>query len=151
MAQQLLPSPSQSDDPLTESFGCCGVIASLLFASLLVTAVVALAVVLVSGPPDRWQGLADANMHPLALITDPHQPQTVYVGTEQGQILITHNGGKDWQEAHAGLPTNTPISALTLLSDGTKILAGTSMGAYASTDGGKPGAARVQASPLTPS
>ncbi|HET8908543.1 MAG TPA: hypothetical protein VFN11_16430 [Ktedonobacterales bacterium] len=135
MAQQL--SPSSSDDSLTDSSGCCGVIASLLFASVLVIAAIAVGFVLVSGPSDRWQGIADSTAHPLALITDPRHPQTVYVGTEQGHVLISHDGGQNWQEAHAGLPLHTPISALALLPDGTRILAGTSKGTYLSSDEGK--------------
>lgn len=98
---------------------------------------ITLGIVLVSGSPDRWQGIADSNAHPLTLITDARHPQTVYAGTEQGHVLITHDGGQSWQEAHEGLPPNTPISALALLPGGTQILVGTSKGAYLSVDGGK--------------
>ncbi|MGE5334113.1 MAG: WD40/YVTN/BNR-like repeat-containing protein [Nitrososphaerota archaeon] len=135
MAQQISPSPT--NDSLTESSGCCGVVASRLLAGVLLIAAIALGITLVSGPPDRWQGIADANMHPLTLITDPRHPQTVYAGTEQGHILISHDAGQNWQEAHTGLPANTPVSALALLPDGTQMLAGTSKGAYLSADGGK--------------
>jgi photosystem II stability/assembly factor-like uncharacterized protein len=137
VAQRFLKSPSPSDDSISKSSGCCGVVAGLLLMSTLVIAAITLGYVLVSGPPDRWQGIADSNAHPLTLIIDPRQPQTVYAGIEQGHILITHDAGQNWQEAHAGLPTNTPISALALLADGTQILAGTSKGAYLSVDGGK--------------
>jgi photosystem II stability/assembly factor-like uncharacterized protein len=135
MAQQFSTSPSEA--PLTESFGCCGVIARLLLASVLAVAAITLGIVLVSGPPDRWQGIADSNMHPLALITDPRHPQTVYAGTEQGRILISHDGGQTWQETRQGLPSATPVSALALLPSGTELLAGTSKGAYRSADSGK--------------
>jgi photosystem II stability/assembly factor-like uncharacterized protein len=135
MAQQVSISPS--DDSLKGSSGCCGVVASLLLVSVLVMAAIALGIVLVSGPPDRWQGIADSNAHPLTLVTDAHRPQTAYAGTEQGHILITHDGGQTWQEAHEGLPTNTPISALALLPDGMQMLAGTSKGAYLSVDSGQ--------------
>jgi photosystem II stability/assembly factor-like uncharacterized protein len=135
MAEQFSPSPSEA--PLTESFGCCGVLARLLLASVLAIAAMALGLVLVSEPSDRWQGIADSNMHPLALITDSRHPETVYAGTEQGRILITHDGGRTWHETQAGLPANTPISALVQLPDGRQILAGTSKGAYRSEDGGE--------------
>jgi photosystem II stability/assembly factor-like uncharacterized protein len=108
-----------------------------LLVSVLVIAAITLGIVLVSGPPDRWQSITDSNAHPLTLITDPHRPQTAYAGTEQGHILITHDGGKTWQEVHEGLPANTPVSALALLPDGTQILAGTSKGAYLSVDSGQ--------------
>ena len=136
MAQQLSTSPPPSNDSLTESSGCCGVVASILLASVLLIVAITFGYVLVSGPPDRWQGIADSAAHPLTVITDPHHPQTVYAGTEQGHVLITHDAGQNWQETHVGLPTNTPISALALLADGTQILAGTSKGAYLSADGG---------------
>jgi photosystem II stability/assembly factor-like uncharacterized protein len=135
MAEQFGASPLEAS--LTESFGCCGVIARLLLASVLAIAAMTLGLVLVSGPPDRWQGIADSNMHPLALITDSRHPETVYAGTEQGRILITHDGGQTWHETGAGLPANTPVSALAQLPDGSQILAGTSNGAYRSADGGQ--------------
>lgn len=134
MAQQ--PSGPPSGDPLLESAGCCGLIARLIGVGVLVVALATLGLLLLTGPPDRWQGIADPNVHPLALIIDPSHPRTVYVGTEQGQVLISRDGGQSWREAHQGLPQATPISALALLPNGTGLLAGTSKGAYVSTDGG---------------
>ncbi len=144
MAQQGAGPPA--GDPLLESAGCCGVMARLVGAGALMVAMVVLGLLLVSGPPERWEGIADPNAHPLALVVDPVQPQTVYVGTEQGRFLISRNGGRTWQETSQGLPANTPISALALLPGGTPtgagttgsaaLLAGTSKGLYRSSDGG---------------
>lgn len=134
MAQQV--AGSQADDPLLESTGCCGVIASVVGLVVLISALFALGLVLFSGPPDRWQGIADSSAHPLALVSDPRHPQTIYAGTEQGHVLISRNGGQSWQEERQGLPQNTPISALALLPAGSQLLAGTSKGAYLSEDGG---------------
>lgn len=128
---------SQTGDPLFESAGCCGVIARTLGVVVLLSTLIVLGFVLFTGPPDRWQGIADASAHPLALISDPRDHQTMYVGTEQGHILISHDGGQSWQEEHQGLPQNTPISALAFLPRGSQLLAGTSKGAYLSMDGGK--------------
>ncbi|HEX6541512.1 MAG TPA: hypothetical protein VF040_07135 [Ktedonobacterales bacterium] len=60
---------------------------------MLLIAAITPGVVLFTGPPDHWQGIADINMHPLTLITDPRQPQMVYAGTEHGYILISHDAG----------------------------------------------------------
>ena len=128
---------SQADDALFESAGCCGVIARALGIVVMLSVLIVLGFLLFTGPPDRWQGIADASAHPLALISDPRHPQTMYAGTEQGHILISHDGGQNWQEEHQGLPQNTPIRALTILPDGSRLLAGTSKGAYLSVDGGK--------------
>jgi hypothetical protein len=127
MAQQRAGPPS--GDPLLESAGCCGLIARVLGAGLLVAAIATLGILLVTGPPERWQGIADATEHPLALLTAPQHPETVYAGTEQGHVLISHDGGQRWQVSLQGLPQATPISALALLPSGTQLLAGTSKGA----------------------
>ena len=134
MARQL--AGPAAGDPLSESAGCCGLLARFVGVVILVIALATLSFLLVTGPSDRWQGIADPNVHPLALLVDPDHPQTVYVGTEQGQVLISQDGGQNWREAHQGLPATTPISALALLPDGRGLLAGTSKGAYVSADGG---------------
>lgn len=135
MAQQLAGRP-QPSDPLYESAGCCGLMVRLLGVGILVAAMATLGVLLVTGPPERWQGIADATEHPLALLTVQRNAQTVYAGTEQGHILVSHNSGQSWQESDQGLPLATPISALALLPSGTQVLAGTSKGVYLSSDRG---------------
>jgi photosystem II stability/assembly factor-like uncharacterized protein len=86
--------------------------------------------------PDRWQGIADPNEHPLAIVTDPHDARTVYLGSEQGHMLRSHDGGQTWVERHEGLPQTTPISALALLPDGTSLIAGVGDQVYLSADSG---------------
>lgn len=135
MAQRRSGRP-QPSDPLYESAGCCGLIARVLGAGLLVAAIVTLGVLLATSPPERWQGIEDATEHPLALLTSPRHTETVYAGTEQGHVLISRDGGQRWQAASKGLPQATPISAFALLPGGTQLLAGTSKGAYLSSDGG---------------
>lgn len=120
-----------------ESAGCCGVVARLLIMGALVVSMAVMAVLLVMQPPERWQGAADPAAHPLAIITDPQRPLTVYVATEQGRALISHDGGANWAVTTRGLPASTPISALTLLPGGNALLAGTSAGAYLSMDQGQ--------------
>jgi photosystem II stability/assembly factor-like uncharacterized protein len=137
MPWQSSASPTlPADEPLLGSAGCCGVIARVLGATALVVALAVLGLLLVMGDPNRWQGIADPAAHPLALVSDPKYPQTLYLGTEQGHVLISHDGGQSWREQHQGLPPATPISALALLPNGTQALAGTSKGAYLSADGG---------------
>lgn len=128
---------SQTGDPLFESAGCCGVIARSLGVFVLLGTLIVLGFVLFSGPPDRWQGIADSSAHPLALISDPRHPQTIYAGTEQGHVLISPDGGQSWQEQGQGLPQNAPVSALALLPHSSQLLAGTSKGPFLSLDGGK--------------
>jgi len=134
MAQQQAGSPV--DDPTAGSIGCCGVVVGMLGIVSLITALIALGFTLFTYPPDRWQGTADPNVHPLAIVVAPTHPQTVYIGTEQGSILISRDGGQSWREAHQGLPPATPISSLALLPGANQLLAGTSNGAYLSLDGG---------------
>lgn len=123
-----------------ESAGCCGVIARLLGIGVMVGALGVIVILLVSQPPERWQGAADSTAHPLTLITDPQRPRAVYVATEQGRVLISQDGGQSWKATSQGLPASTPISALALLPGAKQargLLAGTSAGAYLSLDGGQ--------------
>lgn len=135
MARQA--AESWSGDAPHESAGCCGVIARLFGIGVLVVALAVVAFLFMTEPPNRWQGAADSSAHPLALIIDPQRPQTVYVGTEQGRILISHDSGQSWEATSQGLPANTPISALALLPGGEELLAGTSAGAFRSSDRGQ--------------
>ena len=128
MASQ--PSALPSDTLLDGSAGSCGCLAQVLSAGVLLTALLVLSLLLIAGNPDRWQGIADPAAHPLVLVSDPVHPQTLYLGTEQGHLLISHDGGQHWSERQQGLPPTTPISALALLPGGTDLLAGTSAGAY---------------------
>ena len=64
MAEQRAGPPS--GEPLLESAGCCGVIARMVAAGALVAALATLGLLLLTQPPDRWQGIADASAHPLA-------------------------------------------------------------------------------------
>jgi hypothetical protein len=117
----------------------CGCVAQALGAALLLVALVALGFLLAVDNPDRWQGIADPGEHPLALITDLRDAQTIYVGAEQGHILVSHNGGQSWSERHNGLPQTTsvtPVSALAMTPDGTALLAGVGARVYRSADGG---------------
>jgi photosystem II stability/assembly factor-like uncharacterized protein len=116
--------------------GCSGLV-GVLGVGLLIAAIVALGLLLITGDPDRWEGVADPTEHPLSFVSDPRQSQTVYLGTEQGHILISHDGGQHWVEHHQGLPYATPLSALGLLPDDAGVVAGTTGGVYLSTDSGR--------------
>ena len=130
---------AMTNEPRVESGSSCGCIAYILGVGSIVLALIVLGTLLLTGNPDRWQGIANPTLHPLALVIDQRSPRTVYLATEQGQILISHDGGQTWSEHHEGLPRATPISSLALMP-GTPandhVLAGTSAGVYLSSDGG---------------
>lgn len=135
MARQELDS-WPADSPL-ESAGCCGVIARLLGMTLLLVALGAMALYLLANPSEKWEGIADASAHPLALVTDPLRPLTVYAGTEQGSILVSRDGGGRWDTYTRGLPASAPVTALAAVPGGATLFAGTGKGVYVSTDGGR--------------
>ncbi len=99
--------------------------------------VVILTITLILSLQPAWQGVGVANLHPLALLVDPAQPATVYAGTEQGGVMVTHDNGATWTTAQTGLPANTVLAAL-LAEPGTgALLAGTDHGVFTSGDGGQ--------------
>jgi photosystem II stability/assembly factor-like uncharacterized protein len=131
------PNVRISVDASRESAGCCGLVARGLGVVVLIGMLAVLGFTLVGWPPDRWQGVGEAAAHPLALVTDPRQLLTLYIGTEQGHVLTSQDGGQQWRQERYGLPKNTPVSALALVPGGARLLAGTSKGAYLSSDGGE--------------
>jgi photosystem II stability/assembly factor-like uncharacterized protein len=127
-------SPSEGHD--AADMGSCGCVAQVLGATLLLVALAALGILLAIDNPERWQGTADPDEHPLALVTDQRDARTIYLGTEQGHILISRDGGQTWVEHHDGLPQMTPVIALASTPDGGTLLAGVGDQVYRSTDGG---------------
>jgi photosystem II stability/assembly factor-like uncharacterized protein len=70
-----------------------------------------------------WRRLTVADdIQPLSLAISPHfaHDQTVYVGSESGELFASHDAGHSWQLA-ATLPD--PINALTFAPDGTLLSA----------------------------
>lgn len=136
MANQI--ADSWPEEVGLESAGCCGVIVRALGMGALMAVLVAIAVLLMTQPPERWQGTADPSTHPLALLVDSQSPLRVYMATEQGSILTSRDGGAHWTATSNGLPMHTPVSAFALVpGDGNDLLAGTSAGVYRSQDGGQ--------------
>jgi photosystem II stability/assembly factor-like uncharacterized protein len=103
---------------------------ALFIAGGIVAILVVLAVLIANTPAPAW-GTPSQNIgHPLALLTDPSQPGTLYVGTEQGKVYSSGDGAS-WTNISNGLPANAPVSALAQTGDGAHLLAGTSNGLFA--------------------
>jgi photosystem II stability/assembly factor-like uncharacterized protein len=137
MLRPILPRfASLSEGHVAADMGSCGCVAQALGATLLLVALAALGFLLALDNPERWQGIADPEEHPLALVTDVRDARTIYVGTEQGHILVSHDGGQSWIERHDGLPQTTPVSALAITPD-IALLAGVGAQVYRSADGGQ--------------
>jgi photosystem II stability/assembly factor-like uncharacterized protein len=96
----------------------------------IVAAIVLLAVLIANTPAATWGAPSQNIGHPLALLTDPSHPSTIYAGTEQGKVY-TSDDGASWTDISAGLPPNAPVSALAKSNDGAHLLAGTSSGVFA--------------------
>lgn len=124
------------DDGFDRPAEGCGVVLGVGALALLLLACMTLSVLLLASNPDRWEGTADASEHPVALLGDPRDPQTVYVGTEQGHVLVSRDAAQHWAVYHEGLPQDTPISALALSPAG-QMFAGGAKGVYRSDDGGQ--------------
>jgi photosystem II stability/assembly factor-like uncharacterized protein len=133
---------SPSSETLLEtaltSRGCRRVFVALLDA----TALVILTIILILSFVPAWEGVGDAALHPLALLADTTQPTTLYVGTEQGGVMVSRDAGASWATYHTGLPANTVVAALLALPGTGHLLCGTDQGLFASRDGGRTWAAQ---------
>lgn len=93
-----------------------------------------LAIIFGGGAGQNWQAVGTDQGHPLALLLDPQHPDILYAGTEEGQVILTSDGGQTWGKQRAGLPTPLVISALAALPDDSHFYAGTSAGVFISND-----------------
>lgn len=94
-----------------------------------------IAIIIGGGNEQAWEATSLAG-HPLALLINPHNSQSLYVATEQGKILQTDDAGKSWTDLSKGIPPNTVISALAASSDGSALFAGGNNGVYRSRNAG---------------
>ena len=70
------------------------------------------------------------------IATTVREPQTIWVGTADSGVLVSHDGGKSWRQ-NPGLPTETPINVIAQDPQRPKYLyVGTKQAFYASHDGG---------------
>ncbi len=111
----------------------------LLFATI--------AIIFGGGSGQTWQNLTAFPGHPLVVLIDPQNTQRVYVGTEQGQVLTSLDGGQTWAPQQRGLPAGAAISALLMTPADAQLFAGTSAGVFVSTDNGQTWTAMSQGLP----
>jgi ligand-binding sensor domain-containing protein len=104
---------------------------NLLYGGAIVAALVLGSILGATAPPPAWKGVGTQVGHPLAVLVDPANAQTIYIGTEQGQVRVSTNSGSSWADDATGLPSNAPVSALLKSPDGVYFFAGTSAGVYA--------------------
>ncbi|CDM65461.1 VPS10 domain-containing protein [Pyrinomonas methylaliphatogenes] len=73
----------------------------------------------------------------LAVSVDPQNPETIWVGTATSGLLVSHDGGRTWQQIKA-IPTIAPVN--TIVQDPKRagyIYVGTGHTLYLSRDGGQ--------------
>ena len=85
----------------------------------------------------NWSAFSVPNVIVASVAIDPGNVAVVYVGTSDGRVLKSSDGGTSWSEANVGL--YSPSNITTLLIDPrntTNIYAGTGSGVFKSIDGG---------------
>lgn len=81
----------------------------------------------------HWENLGHLEVWGRTIAVDPTDPSTLYVGTNEGEVLRSHDGGQTWTPI---LVTSTPILNLTF-SPLRTLYAGTEKGTlFRSDDGG---------------
>ena len=90
-------------------------------------------------PTRGWQRLpygSGLDPRTTSIATDPQYPETIWVGTASSGLLVTRNGGKQWQRV-SGVPTEAPINAIAWDTKRPNYLyVGTKQAFYRSQDGG---------------
>ena len=86
-----------------------------------------------------WQKLsyaANFDTRTSCVWADPRQPETILVGTAASGVLISHDGGKTWQQV-SGIPSDAPVNTIARDEQHpNKIYVGTKQSFYLSLDGG---------------
>lgn len=90
-------------------------------------------------PTKGWQRLSfgsGLDARTTSIATDPQFPETIWAGTAASGVLVTRNGGKQWQRV-AGVPSEAPINAIAWDPKRANYLyVGTKQAFYRSQDGG---------------
>jgi photosystem II stability/assembly factor-like uncharacterized protein len=86
-----------------------------------------------------WQKLAygaNFDTRTSCVWADPRQPETILVGTAASGVLISHDGGKTWQQV-SGIPSDAPVNTIARDEQHpNNIYVGTKQSFYLSHDGG---------------
>ena len=93
-----------------------------------------------------WQAMGPAGGDVRALASDPARRDVLYMGTTDGAIFVSRDGGADWEQAGAaGENQNTVVTAIIVdprdsarlyAATWTREIAGEGGGVFLSTDGG---------------
>jgi photosystem II stability/assembly factor-like uncharacterized protein len=90
-------------------------------------------------PTLGWQKLSygdNLDSRTSCVATEPQHPETILVGTASSGVLISHDGGKSWQQV-SGIPTDAPVNTIAQdLQRPNYIYVGTKQSFYLSHDGG---------------
>lgn len=84
----------------------------------------------------NWSAISLPNPQVGSLAIDPENAALVYVGTSDGRVLKSTDGGTSWINANVGLH-NSPVNRLVIdPRDTTNLYAATASGVFKSGDGG---------------
>jgi photosystem II stability/assembly factor-like uncharacterized protein len=110
---------------------------SVCFAAILIVAVVPLSA-------QDWRPVGPAGGDVRSLAADPHDPRVIYLGTQDGHVFGSHDGGEHWQLLGRAGAEDSVVFAIHVdtrnsqtLYAATWSLGQTPGGAFRSKDGGK--------------
>ncbi|MBV9926842.1 MAG: peptidoglycan-binding protein [Acidobacteria bacterium] len=73
----------------------------------------------------------------LCVAASPQEPETIYVGTSNSGVLVTHDNGKSWEQLR-GVPTDAPVNVVEIDPKRPEnVYVGTTQTLYATHDGGQ--------------
>ncbi len=90
-------------------------------------------------PTKGWQKLpygSGLDARTTCISTNARHSETIWVGTAASGVLVSHDGGKSWQQAY-GIPTDAPVN--TIAQDSQRqdyVYVGTKQAFYSTHDGG---------------
>ena len=93
-------------------------------------------------PNAGWERLSygeslDAEARTLTISTSPNNPQTIYVGTANSGVLVSRDGGANWNQIRS-IPVDAPINVIEQdPRRSTHVYVGTTQTLYVSHDGGE--------------
>lgn len=94
----------------------------------------------ISQPPNQWVAMGPGGVSASVVTIDPHDPNTIYAGTNNAGVFLSTDGGATWNDISSDLPPYSHISVLAASYDAaqqqTILNAGTTGGIYRSSDGG---------------
>lgn len=90
-------------------------------------------------PEEGWLPVAymkGFDVRTLSVSTSAREPQTIYVGTANSGVLVSHDAGKTWEQVR-GIPADAPVNVIERDPKRPHVYVGTTQTLYVSHDGGK--------------